>query len=129
MTPARKELTPRQELLIAALLTEKTHVLAGAKARVSEATVKRWLRLPEFKLAWREVRRAVLETAIGRMQQLSGSAVDTLERNLTCGHPGTEVRAATALLDHCYRGVENIDLIDRVEVLEEQDVSDSPDGS
>jgi hypothetical protein len=50
------KLTRRQEALILALLSEPTHAAAAAKARVSEATLRRWLHLPAFRAAYRWAR-------------------------------------------------------------------------
>jgi hypothetical protein len=115
----KPKLNRKQEAVIAALLTEPTHAAAAAKARVSEATLHRWLRLPDFQSAYREARRRVVEGAIGRLQQVTNKAVDTLERNLACGQPGSEIRAALGVLDHAVKAVELVDLVERVEELEQ----------
>jgi hypothetical protein len=47
-------------------------------------------------------------------------AVVTLHRNLTCGHPGTEVRASEIILTQATKGVELWDLLQRVEELEQR---------
>jgi len=73
------KLNRKQEAVIAALLTEPTHAAAAATAGVSEATLHRWLLLPEFQAAYRKARRAAVESAIGRLQQRAGKAVETLE--------------------------------------------------
>jgi hypothetical protein len=113
-----QKLTRKQEVLIGALLTEPTHAAAAAKAAVSEATVGRWLNLPAFRDAYRAARRAVVEAAIGRLQQATGKAVETLERNLTCEHHGSEIRAALGILDHAVNAVELLDVVERVDELE-----------
>src|SRR5438093_635470 len=104
------KLDRKQEALIAALLTEPTHAAAATQAGVSEATLHRWLHLPEFQAAYRLARRGVVETAIGRLQQSTGKAVAALERNLTCGQPSNEIRAALGMLDHAVKAVELLDL-------------------
>jgi hypothetical protein len=114
----RGKLNRKQEALIAALLTEPTHAAAATKAGVSEATLHRWLHLPAFQAAYRLARRGIVETAIGRLQQSTGKAVEALERNLACGHPGNEIRAALGILDHAVKAVELVDLVERVEELE-----------
>jgi transposase-like protein len=48
-----QKLTSKQEVLIAALLTEPTYAAAAAKAGVSAATLYRWLQLPSFRTAYR----------------------------------------------------------------------------
>src|SRR5262245_56217950 len=118
---AGSKLTRKQEAVIAALLTEPTHAAAAAKAGVGEATLQRWLLLPAFQAAYRLARRSIVEAAIGRLQLSTGKAVEALERNLTCGHPGSEIRAALGLLDQAVKAVELIDLVERVDTLEEID--------
>src|SRR5215475_10010054 len=101
----RTKLNDRQEALIAALLTEPTHATAAAKAGVSEATLSRWLRLPEFQAAYRLARRELVEGAVGRIQAAAGQAVDTLLAVARDGAKDSDrVRAAVALLDHALRG-------------------------
>lgn len=101
-----QKLTGKQEALIAALLTEPTHASAAAKAGVSEATLYRWLRLPDFLRAYRRARWELVEGAVGRIQAATGQAVDTL---LTVAKTGAKdsdrVRAAAVLLDHALRGL------------------------
>ena len=69
----RTKLNRKQEALIAALLTEPTHAAAAVKAGVSEATLHRWLRLADFQAAYRQARRRIVETAIGRLQQAASA--------------------------------------------------------
>jgi hypothetical protein len=108
----------KREQAIAALLAEPTHAAAAAKAGIAEATLQRWLKRPDFLAAYRQARRRVVETALGRLQQATGKAVDALERNLSCGHAATEVRAALGILEHSTRATELVDLMERVETLE-----------
>jgi hypothetical protein len=113
-----QKLSLKQEALIAALLTQPTHAEAATTVGVSEATLQRWLLLPAFQTAYRQARRSIVETAIGRLQQTAGKAVDTLERNLACGQAGNEIRAALGILDHATKAAELLDLVERVEELE-----------
>ena len=73
-----QKLTSKQEALIAALLTEPNYTAAAIKAGVSPATVYRWLQLPSFRLACRQARRELVESAVGRMQAAAGQAIETL---------------------------------------------------
>jgi hypothetical protein len=103
-------LTRKQEALVAALLTEPTHGAAAAKAGISEATLYRWLRLPDFRAAYRRARRELVEAAVGRIQAATGQAVDTLLAVAKNGaKDGDRVRAAVALLDHAFRGLIDAD--------------------
>ena len=108
----------KQDKAILALLTESIVEAAARSADVAPATIWRWSQQPEFKSRLRDARRAVVEGAIGRLQQAAAEAVETLRRNLTCGTPSVEVRAATAILDQAIKAVELFDVVERVEHLE-----------
>jgi hypothetical protein len=108
----------KTEVAIAALLTEPTHAAAAAKAGIGEATLQRWLRNPNFLSKYRIARRSIVEAAVGHVQQASAQAVDVLRRNLNCGNPSVEVRAALAILDKAMVGVELIDVTTRLEEIE-----------
>ena len=111
---------PRQEeAALSALLSEPTIVDAALKVGVNESTLRRWLQEPEFKAKHRAARRSVVESAIGRLQTVATKAVDTLERNLSCGIPAVEVGAAKSVLDQAIKAVELVDLAERVEALEQ----------
>src|SRR5262249_43562747 len=115
---AGSKLGRKQESAIAALLTERTHADAAATAGISEATLQRWLRLPAFLRAYRYARRVAVETAVAQLQRASTKAVRTLTRNLRCGNPSVEVRAAATVLELAAKGVELLDLEERVAALE-----------
>jgi hypothetical protein len=112
-------LSARQEKAIAALLTEPTIAAAAKKAGIGEATLYRWLAEDEhFENAYRAARRSAVEGAIGGLQRASEGAVSALERNLTCGLPSVEVRAAVSILDYSLRGIDRYDILERLETLE-----------
>lgn len=113
-----KQLSARQEKALAALLAGPTHKAAAATAGVSEATLRRWLQQPEFKAAYRQARLNVLEHAVGRLQQVAGKAVDALERNLDCGNPTVEVRAALGVIEQAHKGRHELDWEQRWQELE-----------
>jgi hypothetical protein len=108
----------KQDRAILALLTEPTVEAAARSADVAPATIWRWTQQADFRARLRDARRAIVEGAIGRLQQAATDAVETLRRNLTCGTPSVEVRAATAILDQAVKAVELFDLAERVEHLE-----------
>jgi hypothetical protein len=116
---ARTKMQRKAEQAIAALLTEPNHEAAAKSAGVSPATLQRWLRNPKFKAMFRAARRAVLEGAIGLLQNAAVASVEALTRNLTCGKPASEIRAAEVILTHAAKGLEMFDLAERVEELKE----------
>jgi hypothetical protein len=113
-----EKLSRKQEQAIAALLTAATVEAAATAAGVGERTLRNWMRQPAFSRAYQDARRLVVETALTRLQQVTGDAVETLRRNLTCKKPAAEIRAALGILDLAVRAVEVGDLAQRVEELE-----------
>jgi hypothetical protein len=107
-----QKLTGKQEVLIAALLTEPTYAAAAAKAGVGQSTLYRWLQLPAFRAAYRQARRELVEAAIGRIQAGTGQAVETLLAVAREGRrDGDRVRAAVALLEYSTRGLADADIL------------------
>ncbi len=115
-----EKMTRKAEALIAALLTESTYGDAARKVGVNEATVYRWLARPEFQAAYRAARRRIVDVAVSRLSQLTSKAVGTLERNLTCGNPGAEIRSALGVLDHVGKLLGGEGLEEAVARLEKQ---------
>jgi hypothetical protein len=99
-----KSLWAQQAEAIAALLRAPEIEAAAAMLGLDEAVLRRWLEDPRFRARYREARRAFLEDATDRLQQLVGGAVEALARNLTCGVPEVEVEAARVILAHAMPG-------------------------
>ncbi len=108
----------KQEQAIAALLSEKTVEEAAVKAGCAYRTLKGWLTEPAFKTAFAEARTAVLERTVARLVKATGKAVDTLEANLEAEKDSDSNRAAVAILEHATRGVELLDMKDKLAELE-----------
>jgi hypothetical protein len=112
MRTHRQELSRKQQKLIAALLTERTHAAAASQAGVSEATLHRWLNVPAFRAAYRQARRRLVEAAIARLQAATGHAVDALLAVTKDGKKDSDrVRAAVALLDHAFQALTDADAL------------------
>lgn len=115
-----RDLTKKQEKAVVALLAAPTVQAAAEAAGVSERTLWRWLQQPEFKEAYRQARREAVSHAIGRLQQATTRAVETLEEVM--GNPeakeSARVSAAKTVLDAALKALELEDLEARVEELE-----------
>jgi hypothetical protein len=110
--PHGDKLTRKQEQAVAALLTEKTVEEAARKAGVGYASLKGWLKRPDFQVAFRQARRQVVDGAVGRIQAATGQAVDTLLGVARSGAKDADrVRAAVAILDHAWRGLAEADAL------------------
>jgi hypothetical protein len=118
MSAGRRKLSDREESAIAALLVERTHALAAAKAGIGEATLARWLREEAFAAVYKAARRSLFDSAIASLQRAGGEAVEALQRGLKCGNSAVEIRAAALILEHGFKGLEVLDLVDRVEEIE-----------
>ena len=114
-----ENLTRRQELAIAALLSEPTVAAAAEKADVSEVTLWRWQKQPAFLAAYRLARREAMEKATAFLQHSAWAATTTLVRLLGAGSESVRLRAATAILDQANKGLELLDHEERLATLEE----------
>src|SRR5690242_17241914 len=107
----------KKEQAVAALLAAPTIREAACEARVSERTLRAWLREPEFARAFSEARREYLEMAISRLQRASGAATSKLMALLDAADDGVALRAAQGLLDRAVKGAELLDVLARLERL------------
>lgn len=112
------EISPKQQKLIALLLTERTIDVACQKANVAPTTYWRWMREQQFLFAYRAARRGIFENTVAKLQSIVFAAVDTLERNLNCENPAVEIRAAAIVLEQSLKGLEILDVEARLETLE-----------
>jgi len=108
----------KQEAAIAGLLAHSTLAEAAAAAGIAERTLKNWLQLPEFQKAYAVARQDLLSRTVGRLLATCEKAVATLERNLSAGKPGEQTRAAVAVLTLAVRGVETLELAERLAAVE-----------
>jgi uncharacterized protein YggE len=113
-------LEPGQERAIIALLSEPTLRAAAASAGISETTLWRWLKDPDFARAYREARREAIEQATAQLQALASEAVRTLGQILRDDKAAPHVRASAAarVLALAYKSRELDDLESRLETLE-----------
>ena len=113
------KVSPKQERLIAFLLTERTVDSACAKANVSISSYWRWMQEESFLREYRKARRRILEATTAKLQSITFAAIETLERNLRCGNPAVETRTASVILEQSLKGLELLDIAQRLECLED----------
>jgi hypothetical protein len=119
----------KKEAAIAALLTQRNLEEAARVAGIGTQTLMRWLKIPEFQVAYREARRAVLSQSSARLQQASSAAVSTLLKAMVdpSTPASTRVRAADRVLGHAKHAIELEDIEVRVVALEQTvDLAKSP---
>ena len=115
-TPCR-----RQDQFIVALLEHPTLEKAAAAVGVSDVTLWRAMKKPEFAEAYRKARREAFSQSIARLQHASNAAVGTLLRVMTDREApaASRVRAADVILQAALRGMETEDIEDRLATLEQ----------
>jgi len=111
----------RQDQFIVALLEHPTLDKAAAALGVSDVTLWRTLKKPEFAEAFRKARREAFSQSIARLQHASNAAVGTLLRVMTDreASAASRVRAADVVLQTALRGMEIEDIDARLRLLEE----------
>jgi len=121
----------KQEQAIAALLSHRSVEESAKAVGISVATLKRWMRLPEFRAAHLEARRAVVWQANARIQQNAGAAVAVLFKLMADPSTPAAVKARTAhcVLECANRSLELEDIELRLTRLEEQQAKAPPDAS
>lgn len=112
------ELSRKQEKVLTDLLNGSTITDAAKTNGVSETTIYKWFNEENFKSEHRRLKREAFEISVSKIQHKTDKAIETLEKNLTCGNPNAEIRAAQILLDHAAKGIETMDILERLEALE-----------
>lgn len=91
----------------------------AAKISVNPRTLHRWRTEDElFIRRYRDLRRALVEQGVARIQSLFNKAIDTLEANLTSSNRPSEVRAASTIIRQSLEGVDLYDLENRIRAIE-----------
>ncbi len=120
MTDETEKLPGKQERALAALLNNPTVRDAAAEAKVSEATLYRYMRESVFAERLREARRGAVEHLSARLQAKSADAARVLSDIAEDDSKPASVRvaAARAIIEHTLKAFELGDLGERLKVLE-----------
>ena len=110
----------KKEEAIAALLSQRNIDEAARTIGVAPNTLLRWMKEPEFDVAYREARHDAFSQSIARLQQASSAAVSTLLKIMIDPSvpASTRVRAADSVLDHSAKAIEIEDIEARLADLE-----------
>lgn len=111
----------KADRIIVALLEHGTIEKAAAALGVSDVTIWRWLKKPEFQEAYRKARGEAFSRSVARLQHPSGAAVSTLLKVMVNkdAPAASRVRAADCVLDHAANAFELEDLDVRLQRLEQ----------
>jgi len=116
-----QKLSRNQEKAVIALLTEPTLQAAAEKVGIGETTLYRWMQLKEFDEQFRAAKREAFNQAIGRLQQASTMAVDTLCTIMESdtATDSSRVRASEIVLNMSLKAIEMQDIEKRLTEIEE----------
>jgi AcrR family transcriptional regulator len=110
--------TNKEKVLIALVETSSVRE-AAKKSGIGEATIYRYLQDKEFLADYRNARRQTVETAIAQMQNAAGEAVERLKELQHCENPAVAARCAQIIFENSVKGMETIDILERLEILED----------
>ena len=111
----------KKESAIAALLSARNHEEAARAAGISLATLKRWLRTPEFQAEYAQARRDIVVQTNARIQQNSGIATSVLLKLMASPDTPASVKARVSqfFIEHSNSSMELEDILARIAALEE----------
>lgn len=113
-------LKPKDEKIMAALLTCGSVAEAERISGVSRSTIYNRLSDAEFKAEYDQRRAMVLNEACNTLQSSLTSAVNTIREIIENQETAPQIRlnACGLILQNCLRYVEQIDILSRIEELE-----------
>jgi hypothetical protein len=110
----------KKEEAIVALLANRSIEEAARSVGVTNKTLQRWMKEPEFDAAYRDARKTAFGQATARLHHLSSAAVSTLGKVMLdpATPPATKVRAADSVLNHTTKAIEIEEIASRLSELE-----------
>jgi hypothetical protein len=118
-----EKLGRKKEQAIAALLSHRGLEEAAKAVGIGVTTLRRWMRLPEFRAEYLQARRDVLSQAHARIQQNSGAAASVLLKLMADPTTPASVRAraSQSILELAHKSLEQDDLEVRLSRLEQME--------
>jgi transposase-like protein len=110
----------KKEEAVAALLSHRNIEEAARAIGVVPNTLLRWMKEPEFDVAYRAAKRAAFGQAIARLQQGSSAAATTLLKLMLdpATPPSTRARCSESVLGLASKAIELEDIESRLAALE-----------
>jgi transposase-like protein len=114
----------KKEQAIAALISHRNIEDASKATGISPTTLKRWMRIPEFKAAYLQARREIVFQAHARIQLNSGAAASILFKPMAdpATPPSIRARTAQCILEAAAKSLALEDIEVRVARLEETEL-------
>ena len=113
-------LTPKEQKVLAALLSEPTQKAASARTGVSERQIRVYLTRPAFQEAYRQALSELVEQASIQARRGYAQALDALREIVTdTGQPpAARISAARSLLEYGLKLTEQADILAKLDELE-----------
>jgi hypothetical protein len=110
----------KMEAAVAALLTQRNIDEAARSIGASPNTLLNWMKVPEFRAAYREAKRAAFSQAVARLQRGMPVAVATMLKLMadTATRASVRARAADSVMNHASKAIEIEDMEARIAELE-----------
>lgn len=109
----------RYQRAIDELIKSGSRKEAADRAGVSVGTIDRWHKNREFQIMLTKAQSEATRSITSQVWNALHDATHTLQRNLNCGTPASEIRAASAMFDIALRLRDALDVNDRLSALEE----------
>jgi hypothetical protein len=121
MTGNVRNLRPKQEEAIIALMSHQSVDDAARAIKIAPRTLYRWLKDLDFEAAYLKARRDTYKQGIARLQKNCGAAISILFKVMAdaATPPAVKVRAVECVLSHSAKAIEIEDIDARVAALEE----------
>lgn len=113
-------MTPKQNKVLAALLTAPSKAAAAQAAGISPRTLRDYLADPEFQAAYKKAFGDMVDDAAAQARQSFAPALSTLREIVEDKGEDANARisAARAILSHGMKLIETTDILDRLTELE-----------
>lgn len=114
-------MTHKQTQALAALLTYPTKATAAQAAGIGLTTLKRYLADPKFQAEYQKAVSGMIEDAAAQARQSLSPALSCLREIVTSEEAAdsNKIQASRALLEYGLRLVETVDILQKLNVLEE----------
>ena len=111
-----------RERAIAILVAEPNVKAAAAIMNVTEQTLHRWLKDPDFTLRLAEAQKSVTRRVIRSVISRAERAVETLDTIMSSSETpaASRVSAARCVLEFTMRAIEIDEILNRLEILEQE---------
>lgn len=114
-------MTPKMQKALLALLENPTKEAAAKAAGITSKTLRKFLDNPEFQAEYRAAFSSMVSDAVRQAQRALSPALTTLEEIMADDEQNGQIRvsAARSLLEFSLKATEQLDILDRLEALEE----------